>query len=185
MDSLILWVLIAIAVLAVAGGILALLAHRSLLRHTEEAFSREGCHPTRKLGDLWLDEPNRRWTIARDCENLMLHRFEDVTDAHLVQDGETLVIPKSAVESNLGGVVLGAASLATSIGGRPKEKAVQSIVINISLSDRSCPVETMVLHNSLIRFNSRSYRKLCGQASALLAEFDAMQGIQMSGAGKP
>ena len=43
----------------------------------------------------------------------------------------------------------------------------------------------MVLHNSLIRFNSRSYRKLCGQASALLAEFDAMQGIQMSGAGKP
>ena len=69
MNPLFWWVLGAIVLLGIAGGILALLARRSLLKRTEMAFSRENCSPTRKIGDLWLDEANRRWTIARDCDS--------------------------------------------------------------------------------------------------------------------
>ncbi len=175
MNPLFWWVLGAIIVLCIAGGILALLSHRSLLRRTESAFSQDGCSPTRKIGDLWLDETNRRWTIARDCENLMLHHYSDVLDAELMQDGEKYVIHKGVVETYLGGVILGAAVAAATHGDRPKEKAIQSMVINISLSDRSCPVETIVLRNSLIRLNSRTYQQLSHKATELLEMFDHMK----------
>ncbi len=177
MNPLFWWVLGAIVLLGIAGGILALLARRSLLKRTEMAFSRENCSPTRKIGDLWLDEANRRWTIARDCDNLILHRYEDVTDAELIQDGEKYMIHKGILESHLGGAVLGAATAAASLGGssRPKEKVIQSMLINIMLADPACPVETMVLRNAAIRLNSAPYRKLRSQAAELLQAFSEMQ----------
>ena len=177
MNPLFWWVLGAIVLLGAAGGILALLARHSLLKRTETAFSRENCSPTRKIGDLWLDETNRRWTIARDCDNLMLHRYEDVNGAELIQDGEKYIIHKGIVESYLGGVVLGAATAAANLGGspRPKEKVVQSMVINITLADPACPVETMVLRNAVVRLNSAPYRKLRYRAAELLQAFSEMQ----------
>ncbi|MDD6174897.1 MAG: hypothetical protein PUC59_03970 [Firmicutes bacterium] len=178
MNPLFWWILGAIVLLGLAGGILALFSRRSRLKRSEAAFARENCSPTRRVGDLWLDETNRRWTIARDCEKLMLHRYEDVTGAELVQDGEKYVIRKGILESYLGGVVLGAASAAANLGGssRPKEKAVRSMVINITLADRACPVETMVLHNTIVRVNSGAYRKLHCRAAELLQIFSEMQG---------
>ena len=182
MNPLFWWILGAIVLLSVIGGILALISRRSLLRRTEEAFFREGCSPTRKIGDLWLDETNRRWTIARDCENLLLHRYDEVTGAELVQDGEKYVIRKGVIETYLGGVVLGTVIMGASHGDRPKEKAIQSMVINITLSDRGCPVETMVLCNSLTRLNSRAYQNLKRRATELLQAFEAMKVTEASSA---
>lgn len=174
MNPLLWWLLGAIVLLGAIGGVLALLSHRSLLRRTEAAFAREGCSPTRKLGDLWLDETNRRWTIARDCDRLMLHRYEDVERAESVQDGETYILHKGVLESQLGGLLTNAASSASDLGSRRKEKAIRSTVINITLNDRACPVETMILHNSVVRINSSAYRKLQSRAAELLQIFDEM-----------
>ena len=49
------------------------------------------------------------------------------------------------------------------------------MVINITLADPACPVETMVLRNAVVQLNSATYRKLRYRAAELLQAFSEMQ----------
>ena len=174
MDTLFFWTLGATIVLLAASGILLAISAHKKKQAATEAFAREGAQKTAASGDLWLDENNRKWLIAREGTNLPVHRYDSVRCAELSENGVRYIWnDNNIVSAEDEHAWPPSEEHAQEVGMNGKKQAI-SLCLNIFTDDVVYPVETLVLLSRPCARTSKAYRDAAAHAAALMHFFNTM-----------
>lgn len=140
---------------------------------------------TRSIGNIFvMDENNRLW-YTQDQFGLhkgAVHRFEDITDYELLEDGNMQT--KGGLGSALaGGLAFGSvgALVGASVGKKTTTTDCTSMRIKITLNNLSSPVEYVNLLQMKVAKKSAAYKKAYEQAQEILSILNVMTAQGQSG----
>lgn len=128
---------------------------------------------TQSIGNIFMaDEQNHLWRIQDQfgLHKSTIHRFEDIIDYELLEDGDLQT--KGGLGSALaGGLAFGAAGaiVGTSVGKKKTTANCSSMSIKITLNSMNAPVENINLLQMKVSKTSAAYKKAYAQAQEVLS----------------
>ena len=128
---------------------------------------------TQSIGNIFMvDEQNHLWRTQDQfgLHKSTIHRFEDIIDYELLEDGDLQT--KGGLGSALaGGLTFGAAGaiVGASVGKKKTTSNCSSISIKITLKSMNAPVENVNLLQMKVSKTSAAYKKAFAQAQEILS----------------
>lgn len=172
MDQLFYWMLGISLVLFAICGVFLLIAERTKKKNAEEAFRQAGATLTTRIDDLWMDEDQSLFLVAREGGETPVHSYKDVLGASMSEDGVQYLWKKNRVCAAESGEFWPPEPDAR--GKYANGNRVSTIYLNIFIKKRECPVETLVLLTRPCNRSSRTYREAAAKASALMRLFNTV-----------
>lgn len=175
MDTLFFWTLGVALVLLTLSAVLLLISEQKKQKAAEAAFQKANAKKNIQIGDLWLDEDNRKWLIAREGTNLPVHSYDSVQCAEMTVDDAHFIWNNGEICSSKDDTPwqpFGEDHIDHPKGGKEK---IAHIYLNIFTTDRVYPIETLVLLSRPVTKTSRAYRTAAAQAAALMKLFNTLK----------
>jgi hypothetical protein len=128
---------------------------------------------TQSIGNIFMvDEQNHLWRTQDQfgLHKSTIHRFEDIIDYELLEDGNLQI--KGGLGSALaGGLTFGAAGaiVGASVGKKKTTSNCFSMSIKITLNSMNAPVENVNLLQMKVSKTSVAYKKAFAQAQEILS----------------
>lgn len=139
--DLLLWAVIIGVIVGIIGGVLQVLVSRNQdnkkKQASESLIAAQGMKVTKKLGDLIIDDVNKKWTIKGYP---LIYNYSDIVDISETQNGTKTKIS--------GGLVGGVTHRGLGIGvssGRSVKTTISSWTIDITVRNAQYPLAQIVL----------------------------------------
>ena len=169
---MIVWIIVGILVLAILASILD---QKKKASNQNKAFTQNGLAPTKKLGDFWIDETNKKWAVAKLGGMPKIHSFTDIIDFELVENGTNYKSKGGITRSLIGGLTFGVAGAVVGATTAKKQATINQLSINIFVSDISDPLVTINYINTEIKTDGIIYQNLIHLAKDTIAVLTAIK----------
>lgn len=145
--------------------------------NSESLFEQAGLSITKTVGDLKIDENAKLWAIARPGAGMRLHKFSDIIDVEIIENGEKYKSQGGVLRSVVGGVAFGAVGAIVGASTANRVRSISNLSVVVYLSDLDCPVEVIGLLTAQTKIDSFVYRSLQAHAQQLFEVFTAMHSV--------
>lgn len=135
-----------------------------------------GLSVTKKIRDLVIDEPNRKWarTSARPY---MVHDFSDIVSVEINENGEKYKSQHGIMRAVVGGATFGIAGALVGSGTAHKAKEISHLSVDVYMNNLDCPMESFVFINFDTKTSGFVYQKAYETVKQMAATLTAMQNI--------
>ena len=170
----IIWALVIGAVGGIIAGVLSVIAGRKNRKRSAAELSSQGFNITKEIGDLKLNEPEKKWCIISDFGKSKIYNYSDVNDFELVEDGEKYKSKGGILRSVVGGVTFGAVGAIVGASTAQRTTTINSMYITIYT--KKGDLEKIDLITTTTKKDSALYRLSKLNAENIMAMLSAMKG---------
>lgn len=170
----IIWALVLGVIGGVIGGVWSVIAGSKNRKKSVAELSSQGFNITKEIGDLKLNEPEKKWCIVSDFGKSRIYNYSDVNDFELVEDGEKYKSKGGILRSVVGGVTFGAVGAIVGASTAQRTTTINSMYITIYT--KKGDLERINLISTTTKRDSALYRLSKLNAENIMAMLSAMKG---------
>lgn len=148
-----------LAVVLIVCVVFVKTSEKNTIKFTETAFSKISATPSIKEYTLWIDPEQKKWAVAKESADILIHNFADIDKVELSYAGESVVVKNGFLYSASG----------ESVFESEKSHIAGNLYVHIFV--KTCPympMESILLNAAPLKANSAKFHEQVLQAEKLI-----------------